>query len=133
MDGELNQQGTPICPFCSLNENKRIITETKLAFAIYDRFPVNPGHSLVIPFRHVTDYFMLSAEEQHACWELVNQLKEIIDLEYRPDGYNIGINNMCAAGQTVPHVHIHLIPRYNGDVKRPHGGVRGVIPEKKEY
>ena len=133
MNQEVHRAGEPTCPFCSLYENTEIITETQLAYAIYDKFPVNPGHSLVIPRRHVKDYFELTPEEQNACWELLNQLKVILDLKYRPDAYNIGINNLFAAGQTVPHVHIHLIPRFIGDVERPHGGVRGVIPQHKEY
>jgi len=133
MDKEISDAGEPTCLFCSLDENTEIITETQLAYAIYDKFPVNPGHSLVIPKRHVKDYFKLTPKEQNACWKLLNQLKGILDLKYGPDAYNIGINNLFAAGQTVPHVHIHLIPRYIGDIERPHGGVRGVIPEKKDY
>jgi ATP adenylyltransferase len=122
-----------LCPFCSLTEDKKTIIELESAYAIYDKFPVSPGHSLIIPKRHCADYFDLSFDEQSACWNLVNQIKEILDQSYRPDGYNIGINNLVPAGQTLPHVHIHLIPRYIGDVPRPQGGIRGVIPSKKEY
>lgn len=121
------------CHFCNQDVNTGIIEETQLAYAIYDKFPVNIGHALIFPKRHVQDYFGLTNEEQRSCWELVNHIKDKLDSEYNPDGYNIGINNLFAAGQTIPHVHIHLIPRYQGDVDRPHGGIRGVIPERKEY
>jgi diadenosine tetraphosphate (Ap4A) HIT family hydrolase len=121
------------CPFCNHQESKAVIIKSEMAFSIYDRYPVNPGHALVIPKRHCADYFALSIDEQSACWEMVNQVKEVIDQTFNPDGYNIGINNLESAGQTLPHVHIHLIPRYKGDVLRPQGGIRGVIPGKKEY
>jgi diadenosine tetraphosphate (Ap4A) HIT family hydrolase len=128
------KQDSDLCPFCNLKVNGTTIIESNNgAFAIYDRYPVNPGHTLIIPGRHCADYFMLSPDEQSACWELVNRVRDIIDQRYHPDGYNIGINNLDAAGQTVPHVHIHLIPRYTGDVPRPQGGIRGVIPDRKEY
>jgi ATP adenylyltransferase len=121
------------CAFCDGSQSHLTLEETGLVFAIADKFPVSPGHTLIIPRRHCADYFLLSPEEQSACWEMVNKMKLILDIQYHPDGYNIGINNMEAAGQTVPHVHIHLIPRYHGDVARPQGGVRGVIPAMKEY
>lgn len=121
------------CAFCDSSQGHLILEETGLVFALADKFPVSPGHTLVIPRRHCSDYFLLTSEEQAACWDLVNNMKLILDRQYHPDGYNIGINNLPAAGQTIPHVHIHLIPRYQGDVPRPQGGVRGVIPEKKEY
>ena len=107
--------------------------ESELAYAVYDKFPVNPGHCLVISRKHVADYFDLSPDEQIACWDLINHLKQFLDSKFHPDNYNIGINNLYAAGQTIPHVHIHLIPRYKGDVNRPEGGIRGVIPDRKEY
>jgi diadenosine tetraphosphate (Ap4A) HIT family hydrolase len=121
------------CPFCDGLEEHRILEKTGLVLAMTDGFPVSPGHTLIIPRRHCMDYFLLTPEEQAACWDLVNKMKHIIDRRYHPDGYNIGINNLQAAGQTIPHVHIHLIPRYHGDVARPQGGVRGVIPAMKEY
>ncbi|MCX6249780.1 MAG: HIT family protein [Bacteroidetes bacterium] len=121
------------CPFCSLNNHGELIINVKNAYAIYDKFPVNQGHALIIPKRHVRDYFELSFEEQMACWDLTNKVKIILDQKYQPDGYTIGINNLFAAGQTIPHVHVHLIPRFLGDVEHPYGGVRGVIPDKKEY
>ena len=121
------------CPFCSPGIHSELIIESELVFAIYDKYPVTPGHALIIPRRHEKDYFGLSAEEQESCWRLLQWVKDIVQQKYKPDGYNIGINNLYAAGQTVSHVHIHLIPRYLGDVERPQGGVRGVIPSKKEY
>lgn len=135
MENESNSvmKGSGLCPFCNPEGCGTIIAESDRAFAIYDRYPVNPGHVLIIPKRHCADYFDLSAVEQTSCWELVNQVKSILHEQFRPDGFNIGINNLQAAGQTIPHVHIHLIPRYHGDVDRPHGGIRGVIPGKKEY
>ena len=121
------------CAFCDGSQGHLILEEMWLVFAMADKFPVSPGHTLVIPRRHCSDYFFLTSEEQAACWDLVNNMKLILDRQYHPDGYNIGINNLPAAGQTIPHVHIHLIPRYQGDVPRPQGGERGVIPGKKEY
>lgn len=123
---------TQDCPFC-VNKNRVIIIESDQAYSIYDKYPVNPGHALIIPKRHVEDYFALTGEEKSSCWELVDKVKATLDKKYSPDAYNIGINNLAAAGQTIPHVHIHLIPRYLGDVPRPQGGIRAVIPEKKEF
>lgn len=109
------------------------IRSTSLSFAIYDKFPVSSGHTLIIPKRLVKTWFEASLEEQQDLFNLVNQVKSILDIKYNPDGYNIGINSGLAAGQTVFHLHIHLIPRYLGDVKDPRGGVRYVIPEKANY
>jgi diadenosine tetraphosphate (Ap4A) HIT family hydrolase len=119
------------CPFCNLEREK--ILETQMSFAIYDGYPVNEGHALIIPKRHTANYFDLSLEEQKDCIELLNRVKGIVQEKYNPAGFNVGININEAAGQTVSHVHIHLIPRYKGDVEEPRGGVRGVIPEKKTY
>ena len=119
------------CPFCNVEREK--ILETEMSFAIYDGFPVNEGHALIIPKRHIANYFDLSLEEQKDCIELLNRVKAIVQEKYNPDGFNVGININQAAGQTVPHVHIHLIPRYEGDVEEPRGGVRGVIPNKRKY
>jgi ATP adenylyltransferase len=121
------------CPFCHLEPEREIIAENVSAFSIFDKFPVSKGHALIVPRRHCSDYFELSTEEQAACWDMMNTVKQIIYDKFRPDGFNIGINAKEAAGQTISHVHIHLIPRYKGDVKDPEGGVRGVIPEKKIY
>ena len=106
-----------------------------LAFAIFDSFPVSPGHVLVITRRVVPTYFDCSAAEQAAVMELVGEVKRLLDerLDPKPDGYNVGFNAGAAAGQTVPHVHVHVIPRYSGDMPDPRGGVRHVIPEKGNY
>jgi diadenosine tetraphosphate (Ap4A) HIT family hydrolase len=118
------------CPFC---REPTIVIENDLAFADYDSYPVNPGHCLIILRRHVAEYFQATAEEKAAVWALVDEMKPIIDQEFKPDGYNVGVNIGSAAGQSVPHVHIHMIPRYKGDMEDPRGGVRGVIPHKQKY
>ncbi len=102
-------------------------------FASWDRYPVNPGHVLVIPYGHYPTYFDAPPEVKRELWELVDQAKEIVDQKYQPDGYNIGINIGTHAGQSIMHLHIHVIPRYQGDVKNPKGGVRGVIPARQHY
>ncbi|UFK97737.1 bifunctional class I SAM-dependent methyltransferase/HIT family protein [Kaistella faecalis] len=121
------------CPFCYPDSDRELVVESATAYAIYDKFPVSEGHALVIPKRHCADYFELSFKEQSACMFLLSKVKEIISSDYHPDGFNVGINIGEFGGQTVDHVHIHLIPRYKGDVANPRGGVRGVIPSKKEY
>lgn len=121
------------CPFCCPDGEMGLITETARTFAVFDKYPVSLGHGLVIPKRHVSDYFELSVCEQRACWIVVNRVKEILTQEHQPDGFNVGVNVGNASGQTVPHVHIHVIPRYNYDVCDPTGGVRNVIPEKGNY
>jgi len=124
---------TNSCPFCTINPDVEILAETTSALAILDSFPVNPGHTLIIPRRHVASYFDLSTDEQQALWQLVNTAKNLLQKRFQPDGFNVGINIGETAGQSVMHVHIHLIPRYKGDVEQPRGGVRGVIPGKQSY
>ncbi|MBP1928938.1 diadenosine tetraphosphate (Ap4A) HIT family hydrolase [Methanolinea mesophila] len=119
------------CPFCHPNENE-IIARNALAYAKYDKFPVNRGHILIIPFRHFPFLFDATIDELTDLWDLINKSIIINETEH-PDGYNIGVNIGRAAGQTVMHLHIHLIPRYIGDINDPRGGVRGVIPEKRIY
>ena len=121
------------CPFCLNNLTSEIILENNFSYAIYDKFPVSKGHILIIPKQHNSNYFDLSLEEQKECLILLNNAKKILDKEFKPDGYNIGINVNKDAGQTIWHAHIHLIPRYGGDVEEPRGGVRGVIPSKRNY
>jgi len=104
-----------------------------LVFTIRDGFPVSEGHTLVMPRRHVGSFFDATAEELDAIWETVRLVKEELDAELHPDGYNIGVNVGEAAGQTVDHLHVHVIPRYEGDMEDPRGGVRHVIPGKGYY
>lgn len=121
------------CIFCNLDPNREIIAQNDLALAFFDAFPVNPGHALIIPKRHVADYFDLTEDEVAAMQALLREVKAIVEKRFNPDGYNIGVNVNAAAGQSVFHVHMHLIPRYKGDVENPKGGVRGVIPSKQKY
>jgi diadenosine tetraphosphate (Ap4A) HIT family hydrolase len=118
------------CPFCSIAKPK---LTNGLALAIFDRFPVSTGHLLILPKRHVTDYFAVTKRERFAMEQLLLMGKEIVDKKFRPNGYNIGINVGAEAGQTIMHTHIHLIPRYKGDLPDPRGGIRGVIPTKRTY
>jgi diadenosine tetraphosphate (Ap4A) HIT family hydrolase len=101
--------------------------------AIPDAFPLNPGHTLVVPRRHVANYFDLSQDEQAAIWRLVSEVKSGLDAKLAPAGYNIGVNVGAAGGQTVDHVHVHVIPRFAGDVDDPRGGVRWIIPARAPY
>lgn len=121
------------CLFCEFLKNGKIAAENDLAFAIFDGFPVNPGHVLVIPKRHVANYFELTTEEVLAIQKLLQRMKAEVETKFHPDGYNIGVNVGRDAGQSIFHVHVHLIPRYKGDVENPRGGVRGVIPSKQSY
>lgn len=121
------------CPFCNPDLERELIVESATAYAIYDKFPVNDGHALIIPKKHCANYFDLTFREQSACVFMLNKVKEIIEKKFKPNGFNVGININETAGQTVPHVHIHLIPRYKNDVENPRGGVRGVIPNKQNY
>ncbi len=118
------------CIFCNQEE---LILENELAWARYDKYPVSPGHILIITKRHVADFFDTTIKERSALNDLLEEAKKKLDQEYSPDGYNIGVNCNTAAGQTVMHLHIHLIPRYQGDIDNPRGGVRGVIPDKRIY
>jgi len=120
------------CPFCTLPK-ERVIDSNPHGMVIRDGFPISPGHTLVIPNRHIGSFFELSPDERQSLLELLDAAKLVLDSELKPDGYNIGINDGPSAGQTVPHLHIHLIPRYNGDQTDPRGGVRWIIPEKADY
>ena len=121
---------TKDCPFCDVHEP---VISNRLAYVTYDSYPVSNGHLLIIPVRHVADYFDMTPAEQTAVMELVGQGKALLDQKLKPDGYNVGINSGSAAGQTVMHAHVHLIPRYRGDTDDPRGGVRAVIAEKQKY
>lgn len=109
------------------------LRENEFAYAIYDAFPVSPGHTLVVPRRIVADYFELELHEKQAMWQLVDDMREYLSTTYKTPFFNIGINCGEPAGQSIAHVHIHLIPRYPGDTPNPRGGVRGVIPGKQNY
>ena len=121
------------CPFCKVESEREIIASSQLSVAFFDGFPVSPGHALIIPKRHVSSFFDLSQEERQDLLNLADSIKQIVEERYHPDGYNIGVNVGEAAGQSIFHVHMHLIPRYQGDVPNPRGGVRGVIPDKQNY
>ena len=126
------QVTTMTCPFCLLPP-ERIVFANLHGVVIRDGFPVSPGHTLIIPRRHVGSFFEIDTAERDALMVLLEEAKRRLDKEFKPDGYNIGINDGAAAGQTVPHLHIHLIPRYTGDRGDPRGGVRWIIPEKADY
>ena len=119
------------CLFC--NDVKGVSLKNELAYSARDSYAVSPGHTVVVPKRHVAEFFDLTQDEVAACMDLINEEKKLIDEEFNPDGYNIGVNIGPAAGQSILHVHIHIIPRYEGDVENPQGGVRHVIPEKAHY
>jgi diadenosine tetraphosphate (Ap4A) HIT family hydrolase len=123
---------SPSCPFCTI-EPEQVLIVRPLALARYDLFPVSKGHTLIVPRRHVVSFFETTAEERREMMALLDEAKAVIDREHKPDGYNIGINDGDAAGQTVMHVHIHLMPRYAGDSPDPRGGVRWVVPGQAKY
>ncbi|MBU6272361.1 MAG: HIT domain-containing protein [Betaproteobacteria bacterium] len=120
------------CPFCTLPAD-RIRLSTPLALALRDAYPISPGHTLIIPRRHIASFFELAAEERADLLTLLDQARAGLDAEFHPDAYNIGINDGPAAGQTIGHLHIHLIPRYTGDQPDPRGGVRWIFPDKADY
>lgn len=120
------------CPFCSLPPD-RIVQASEHAIVIRDGYPVSRGHTLVIPRRHVGSFFDVTPAERDDLMSLLAAARVDLDREFHPAGYNIGINDGAAAGQTVPHLHVHLIPRYAGDRNDPRGGVRWVIPDKAAY
>ena len=120
------------CPFCSL-PSERIIDRNEHGLVVRDGYPISNGHTLIIPQRHTGSFFDLTETERLDLLLLLDKAKTALDNEFNPNGFNIGINDGPAAGQTVPHLHIHLIPRYNGDITDPRGGVRWIIPEKADY
>ncbi|MDK9718521.1 MAG: HIT family protein [Trichlorobacter sp.] len=120
------------CPFCTLDSN-RIILSNDHTVVIRDGFPVSKGHTLIIPKRHIASLFEATAEEQASLLELLGLARQQLQEELKPNAFNIGINDGSAAGQTVMHLHIHLIPRYTGDQPDPRGGVRWIFPDKAAY
>jgi diadenosine tetraphosphate (Ap4A) HIT family hydrolase len=119
------------CIFCA--PDREILAESALALAVFDSFPVSPGHALVVPKRHVATIFDMTDDEYAECFGLVRTLKDVLLVRFAPDGFNVGANCGEAGGQSVLHAHIHVIPRYKGDVADPRGGVRHVIPLKASY
>jgi len=120
------------CPFCHLGP-ERIAAGNATGLIVRDAYPVTPGHTLIIPRRHVGSFFDLTPEERTDLLALLDEARAGLAHSHQPQGYNIGINDGPAAGQTVPHLHIHLIPRYAGDAEDPRGGVRWVMPGKARY
>lgn len=121
------------CPFCTRIASGGSTASAPSAVALPDAFPVSAGHTLVVPRRHVADLFELSPEEQADVWRLVAEVKASLQREREPDGFNVGVNVGAAAGQTVNHAHVHVIPRFQGDVADPRGGVRWVLPARAKY
>jgi diadenosine tetraphosphate (Ap4A) HIT family hydrolase len=119
------------CIFCRMDRS--LLAETKLSCAFFDGFPITGGHSLVIPKRHVRSIWEMTADEYNDAFSLARTVKDLLLKQFAPDGFNIGVNCGEAAGQTVFHAHIHIIPRYDGDVPNPRGGVRHIIPGKGTY
>lgn len=119
------------CPFCDLKP--RIILENDFAMSFLDEFPLTQGHTLVVPKRHVASLFDLSKEEQAAVWTLLGQVRRKLLADIKPDAFTIGLNDGPAAGQTVMHAHVHVIPRQSGDVADPRGGIRWIMPSKAPY
>lgn len=120
------------CLFCHLPDG-RIVDSSALALVIRDAYPVSPGHTLIIPKRHIGSFFEATSEERQELLALLDQAQLKLLEELSPDAFNIGINDGAAAGQTIAHLHIHLIPRYLNDQADPRGGVRWIIPEKAKY
>lgn len=118
------------CPFCTGHEG---VVANQLSLARWDTHPVTPGHVLIVTRRHVADFFQTTTDERHSLLALLQQTKDLVQQMHRPDGFNVGVNVGEAAGQTIPHVHIHLIPRYRGDTPHPRGGVRSVIAGRQSY
>jgi diadenosine tetraphosphate (Ap4A) HIT family hydrolase len=123
------------CLFCDRANTiqHHIILENDKAYVRWDNMPVNQGHLEIVPKRHIVSFFELTERELVSIYELTAQAKDVVDKKYSPSGYNIGVNEGEAAGRTIHHLHVHLIPRYLGDVTNPRGGVRHVVPDKGNY
>ena len=120
------------CPFCSLPADRTVLSSAN-AIALRDAYPISPGHTLIVPRRHIGSFFEATTQERAELLALLDEAKRELDAQFTPAAFNIGINDGPAAGQTVPHLHIHLIPRYVGDRIDPRGGVRWIIPDKADY
>jgi ATP adenylyltransferase len=119
------------CIFCQID--RPLVAETTLSLAFLDGFPVSDGHTLIIPKRHVVSLWEMSDDEYTDAFDLVRRVEDILQEKFQPQGFNVGVNCGEAAGQSVFHAHIHIIPRYNGDVPSPRGGVRNIVPGKGNY
>jgi diadenosine tetraphosphate (Ap4A) HIT family hydrolase len=123
-----------MCLFCDwVSQPTRFLWENELAFAVWDGFPVTQGHTLILPKRHIETLFEATDAELLALGEGIRAMKTQLDALYHPAGYNVGNNNGAAAGQTIMHLHVHLSPRYLGDVPLPRGGIRNILPGKIPY
>ena len=120
------------CPFCTMAPEK-IVAQNAYTFTVRDTLPVSPGHTLIVPKRHIAGIFEAEQDEVAALWDALRQARTQLLNEFSPDGFNIGINDGLAAGQTILHLHIHIIPRYKGDMPDPRGGIRWIFPDKAVY
>jgi diadenosine tetraphosphate (Ap4A) HIT family hydrolase len=121
------------CPLCAALAAGAAVVANHHAAVIPDAFPLSPGHHLVLCRRHEPDYFALTSEEVDAVWELVAETQKLVVGRWHPDGFNVGVNVGEAAGQTIGHMHVHVIPRYRGDMPDPRGGIRWVLPDRAPY
>lgn len=121
------------CVFCDRIARREVFVEGPLAVAFPDRYPLSAGHTLIVPRVHVADYFELEETVRTDLWRLVDEVKTRLDEQFSPAGFNVGINVGRAAGQTVFHAHVHLVPRYEGDVPDPRGGIRHLLPQRARY
>lgn len=128
----MDASATRSCPFCQASPD-RIFHEGSLVLGLWDGYPVSPGHALLIPRRHIPTWFDATPEEQQELTAAIETARAAILARHRPDGFNVGMNLGAAAGQTVGHLHLHVIPRYAGDVPDPRGGVRWVVPQRADY
>ena len=120
------------CPFCKIRDEHCVLLNAS-ARAFRDSFPISEGHTLIIPRKHVASIFDLQKDDLEAIWLAVGEVRKKLQHELNPDGFNIGMNDGEAAGQTVPHAHVHVIPRYADDVSDPRGGIRWILPSKADY
>ena len=128
----MDPQDSGRCPFCRPDRG-RVFHESELVLGLWDGYPISPGHALLVPRRHIDTWFDASANERLGLFQGIDTARAAIRERHRPDGFNVGMNIGAAAGQTVPHLHLHVIPRYAGDVEDPRGGVRWVVPERAAY
>ncbi len=121
------------CPFCDRLKSSDPVASNDHATAFPDEYPVSEGHTLILPRRHVSNLWDLLPEELHHIWDLTAEVRALLRSKHSPDGFNVGANDGAAAGQTVEHAHMHVIPRYTGDVSDPRGGIRQLIPKDAKY